>query len=33
MAQKVSVLLVDDLDGGNADETVSFAVDGISYVI
>ncbi|MER5489285.1 histone-like nucleoid-structuring protein Lsr2, partial [Streptomyces sp. NPDC002812] len=28
MAQKVQVLLVDDLDGGEADETVTFALDG-----
>ncbi|MBN9376412.1 MAG: Lsr2 family protein, partial [Cellulomonas sp.] len=33
MAQKVQVLLVDDLDGGTADETVTFALDGISYEI
>lgn len=33
MAQKVQVLLVDDLDGGEADETVSFSVDGASYEI
>lgn len=33
MAQKVSVLLVDDVDGGEADETVTFALDGISYEI
>ncbi|ACZ00004.1 histone-like nucleoid-structuring protein Lsr2 [Thermomonospora curvata] len=33
MAQKVQVLLVDDLDGGEADETVSFALDGTSYEI
>ena len=33
MAQKIQVLLVDDLDGGNADETVSFALDGSSYEI
>ena len=33
MAQKVQVLLVDDIDGGTADETVTFAVDGISYEI
>ncbi|MBA9001480.1 MULTISPECIES: histone-like nucleoid-structuring protein Lsr2 [Thermomonospora] len=33
MAQKVQVLLVDDLDGGEADETVSFALDGASYEI
>jgi hypothetical protein len=33
MAQKVQVILVDDIDGGEADETVSFAVDGVSYEI
>lgn len=33
MAQKVEVTLVDDLDGGTADETVSFAIDGTSYEI
>lgn len=34
MAQKVSVLLVDDLDGtSEADETVTFALDGVSYEI
>lgn len=33
MAQKVQVVLVDDIDGGTADETVSFALDGISYEI
>ncbi|MFP5335177.1 MAG: histone-like nucleoid-structuring protein Lsr2 [Actinomycetes bacterium] len=33
MAQKVQVVLVDDLDGGEADETVSFALDGVSYEI
>ncbi len=33
MAQKVQVLLVDDIDGGTADETVSFALDGVSYEI
>lgn len=33
MAQKVQVLLVDDLDGGAADETVTFALDGVSYEI
>ena len=33
MAQKVQVLLVDDIDGGTADETVTFAVDGVSYEI
>jgi hypothetical protein len=33
MAQKVQVLLVDDLDDGKADETVQFALDGTSYEI
>ncbi|ASU82614.1 Lsr2 family protein [Nocardiopsis gilva YIM 90087] len=33
MAQKVQVLLVDDIDGGEADETVSFALDGKNYQI
>lgn len=33
MAQQVKVILVDDLDGGDADETVKFAVDGASYEI
>lgn len=33
MAQKVQVLLVDDLDGGEADETVQFSIDGASYEI
>ncbi|MFC0037020.1 MULTISPECIES: histone-like nucleoid-structuring protein Lsr2 [Actinomadura] len=33
MAQKVQVLLVDDLDGGEADETVAFSIDGASYEI
>lgn len=33
MAQKVQVLLVDDLDGGEAHETVTFALDGKSYEI
>lgn len=33
MAQKVQVLLVDDLDGGEADETVTFAIDGATYAI
>lgn len=33
MAQKVQVLLVDDLDGGDAAETVSFALDGVTYEI
>ena len=33
MAQKVQVILVDDLDGGSADETVSFSLDGVTYEI
>jgi len=33
MAQKVQVLLVDDLDGSEAHETVAFALDGTSYEI
>jgi hypothetical protein len=33
MAQRVQVLLVDDLDGSAADETVTFALDGVAYEI
>jgi hypothetical protein len=33
MAQKVQVLLVDDLDGSEATETVAFGLDGTSYEI
>jgi hypothetical protein len=33
MAQKVQVVLVDDLDNGPADETVTFSLDGVSYEI
>jgi Lsr2 len=34
MAKKVTVTLVDDFDGeGAADETVEFALDGVSYEI
>ncbi len=33
MAQKVQVILVDDIDGGEASETVGFALDGSSYEI
>jgi hypothetical protein len=33
MAQKTLVVLEDDLDGGPADETVSFSLDGTSYEI
>ena len=33
MAQKMTVELEDDLDGGPADETVRFGVDGSEYEI
>ena len=33
MAQKVTVALVDDLDGQTADETVAFGLDGKQYEI
>ena len=33
MAQRVNVVLVDDIDGSDASETVSFAMDGIDYEI
>jgi hypothetical protein len=33
MASKTLVILEDDLDGGQADETVSFSLDGVSYEI
>ena len=33
MAQKVQVILVDDIDGGEAEESVSFSLDGVSYEI
>jgi hypothetical protein len=33
MAQRVNVVLVDDIDGSDADETVSFALDGVDYEI
>jgi hypothetical protein len=33
MAQKVSIVLVDDIDGGDADETLTFALDGTGYEI
>lgn len=31
MAQRVQIILEDDYDGGEADETVSFALDGVEY--
>ncbi|MER5883073.1 Lsr2 family protein [Streptomyces sp. NPDC001941] len=33
MAQKVQVLLLDDLDGGEADETITFGLDGKTFEI
>jgi len=33
MAQKVQVILVDDVDGGEAEESVSFSLDGVNYEI
>jgi hypothetical protein len=33
MAQKTIVFLTDDLDGGEADETLTFGLDGKSYEI
>ena len=33
MAQKVQTLLIDDLDGGEAESTVRFGLDGAEYEI
>ncbi len=33
MAQRVQIVLEDDLDGGTADETVAFGLDGAEYEI
>lgn len=33
MAQRVQVVMTDDIDGGVADETVSFGLDGSGYEI
>jgi hypothetical protein len=33
MAQRVNIVLEDDIDGSEADETVSFALDGATYEI
>ena len=33
MVQRVNVVLVDDLDGTDADETVVFGIDGTDYEI
>ena len=33
MAQKVNIVLVDDIDGSDATQTVTFGLDGASYEI
>lgn len=33
MAHKVSIDLIDDLDGSDAEESIEFALDGITYTI
>ena len=33
MAQKVNIVLVDDIDGSEAEETVTFGLDGTTYEI
>lgn len=33
MAQRVNIILVDDIDGSDATETVTFGLDGASYEI
>lgn len=33
MAKRTIHMLVDDIDGGEADETVRFAIDGVQYEI
>jgi hypothetical protein len=33
VAQKTIVQLIDDLDGGEADEIVEFGLDGVTYTI
>ncbi len=33
MAQKVHIVLEDDIDGSEASETIAFAVDGVGYEI
>jgi hypothetical protein len=33
VVQKTQVVLLDDVDGSDADETVTFALDGVSYEI
>ena len=33
MAKRTVHMLIDDIDGGDADETITFALDGIQYEI
>ncbi|WP_163567080.1 histone-like nucleoid-structuring protein Lsr2 [Fodinicola feengrottensis] len=33
MAQRTEIILIDDVDGGKADETIRFALDGVAYEI
>lgn len=33
MSRQVITRLIDDLDGGNADRTVEFGLDGVTYTI
>jgi len=33
MAKRVKTILVDDIDGSGADETVIFGIDGVTYEI
>lgn len=33
MAQKVTIVLIDDIDGGEATETIAFSLDGANYEI
>lgn len=33
MAKRTISMLIDDLDGGEADETVTFGIDGVQYQI
>ena len=33
MAQRVETILIDDIDGSSAAETVNFALDGVNYAV
>lgn len=33
MAQRVQIILEDDIDGGDASETVTFGLDGVTYEV